>query len=40
VEELPPLISPYTFSGKAQAKVARAKHGGNSGVRGAARLWD
>jgi len=40
VEELPPLISPYTFSGKAQAKVARAKYGGNSGVRGAARLWD
>jgi fructokinase len=39
VEDLPPLISRYTFSGQAKAKVARAKHGGNSGVRGAARLW-
>ncbi len=40
VEELPSLISPYTFSGQATAHVKRAKHGGNSGVRGAARLWD
>ena len=40
VEDLAPLISPYTFSGQAKAKVLRAKHGGNSGVRGAARLWD
>ena len=40
VEELPPLIAKYTFSGEAKAKVIRAKHGGNSGVRGAARLWD
>ena len=40
VEELPPLIAPYTFSGEATPRVARAKHGGNSGVRGAARLWD
>ena len=40
VEELPPLIAPYTFSGEAKPRVARAKHGGNSGVRGAARLWD
>ena len=40
VEELPPLIARYTFSGKATPRVARAKHGGNSGVRGAARLWD
>ena len=40
VEELPPLISPFSFSGQARAKVLRAKHGGNSGVRGAARLWD
>ena len=40
VEQLPPLISPYTFSGQAKAQVQRAKHGGNSGVRGAARLWD
>ena len=40
VEELPPLITKYTFSGSAIPRVARAKHGGNSGVRGAARLWD
>ena len=40
VEELPPLISRYTFSGQAKARVVRARHGGNSGVRGAARLWD
>ena len=40
VEELPSLIAPYTFSGEAKPRVARAKHGGNSGVRGAARLWD
>jgi fructokinase len=39
VEELPPHIARYTFSGEAKAKVLRAKHGGNSGVRGAARLW-
>jgi fructokinase len=39
VEDLPPLVAPYTFSGKAIPRVARAKHGGNSGVRGAARLW-
>lgn len=40
VEELPPLISRYSFSGTAVAKVVRAKHGEKSGVRGAARLWD
>ena len=40
VEELPQLISSFTFSGEAIPSVARAKHGGNSGVRGAARLWD
>jgi fructokinase len=40
VEELPPLISRYSFSGTAEAKVIRAKHGEKSGVRGAARLWD
>lgn len=39
VEDLPPLISNYSFSGTAEAKVVRAIHGGNSGVRGAARLW-
>ena len=40
VEELPPLISRYSFSGTAEAKVMRAKHGEKSGVRGAARLWN
>jgi fructokinase len=40
VEQLPPLISRYSFSGAAVAKVVRAKHGEKSGVRGAARLWD
>ena len=40
VEELPALISRYSFSGTAQAKVVRAHHGETSGVRGAARLWD
>ena len=39
VEQLPPLIQRYSFSGTGQAHVVRAKHGGNSGVRGAARLW-
>jgi fructokinase len=40
VEELPPLISRYSFSGTAVARVVRAAHGEKSGVRGAARLWD
>ena len=40
VEQLPPLISHYSFSGTAVAKVVRASHGEKSGVRGAARLWD
>ena len=40
VEQLPPLISRYSFSGTAVAQVVRAKHGEKSGVRGAARLWD
>jgi fructokinase len=39
VEELPPLVARYSFSGSAQVKVARAQHGEKSGVRGAARLW-
>jgi len=39
VEELPPLVARYSFSGAAQVKVARAQHGEKSGVRGAARLW-
>ncbi len=40
VEDLAPLIAGYTFSGEAKPRVVRAKYGGNSGVRGAARLWD
>ena len=39
VEELGPRASRYTFSGAAAVRVARAKHGEKSGVRGAARLW-
>jgi fructokinase len=39
VEELPPLVTKYSFSGAAEARVVRAKHGETSGVRGAARLW-
>ena len=39
VEDLAPHIAKYTFSGEAKARVLRARHGGNSGVRGAARLW-
>jgi len=39
VEELPPVIARYSFSGAARVKVARAAHGETSGVRGAARLW-
>jgi fructokinase len=39
VEEMPPLIMRYSFSGAAEVKVVRAKHGEKSGVRGAARLW-
>jgi fructokinase len=39
VEELPARTAPYTFSGKADIAVARARHGEKSGVRGAARLW-
>lgn len=39
VEELGPRAGPYAFSGAATVKVARARHGEKSGVRGAARLW-
>jgi len=39
VEELGGRASPYTFSGAAKVRVARAYHGETSGVRGAARLW-
>ncbi|NJM30054.1 MAG: ROK family protein [Rhizobiales bacterium] len=40
VEQLPPRISRYSFSGTAQVPVLRAAFGEKSGVRGAARLWD
>lgn len=40
VEELGPRAGRYTFSGAAGVKVARARHGEKSGVRGAARLWE
>ena len=39
VEELGPRAGRYAFSGAASVKVARARHGEKSGVRGAARLW-
>lgn len=39
VEELGSRAGPYTFSGTARVRVARASHGEKSGVRGAARLW-
>lgn len=39
VEELGPRAGRYSFSGAASVKVARARHGEKSGVRGAARLW-
>lgn len=39
VEELPPLIMKYSFSGAADVRVVRAAHGETSGVRGAAQLW-
>ncbi|MGE0003985.1 MAG: ROK family protein [Parvibaculaceae bacterium] len=38
VEELGPRAGHYTFSGSATVRVARARHGEKSGVRGAARL--
>jgi fructokinase len=40
VEQLPPRVARYSFSGAAEVKVVRAAHGETSGVRGAARLWD
>ena len=39
VEDLGPRAGRYSFSGAAEIKVARARHGEKSGVRGAARLW-
>ena len=39
VEEMPPLVATYSFSGKARPLIRRAMYGDQSGVRGAARLW-
>lgn len=39
VEELPAIVSRYSFSGAAKVKIARAAFGDASGVRGAALLW-
>jgi fructokinase len=39
VEEMPARASKWSFSGAAEIKVVRARHGEKSGVRGAARLW-
>lgn len=39
VEQLPPHISRYSFSGTAQVRVVRASFGEASGTRGAALLW-
>lgn len=35
VEDLPPVVARYSFSGTANAKIVRARHGEKSGVRGA-----
>jgi fructokinase len=39
VEELSPIAMRYSFSGTAEPKIARAKHGDSSGARGASLLW-
>jgi fructokinase len=39
VEEIGPRAGRYSFSGAAKVRVARAKFGEKSGVRGAALLW-
>ncbi len=39
VEELPPKVARYSFSGAAKVRIARATFGDASGVRGAALLW-
>ncbi len=40
VESLPERISPHVFADAPQVTIRRAVHGPDSGVRGAARLWD
>jgi fructokinase len=39
-ERLPGLIEPRVFSDQWSARIAKARWGDSSGVRGAARLWD
>lgn len=39
VDDLPDLIRPWSFSGTAAPRIARALHGDTSGARGAAHLW-
>ena len=39
-ENIPPLISKYTFSNKVKTKILKNSHGDSSGVRGAAWLWN
>lgn len=38
--ELPGLMAPYIFSDDKSIDIRRPRHGAESGVRGAARLWD
>ena len=35
-----PLVAPWLFSDRMRTPVRIARHGDDSGVRGAARLWD
>ena len=39
-DNIPKLLSKYTFSDKVRNKILRNTHGDSSGVRGAAWLWD
>ncbi len=39
-ERVPRLWAPYVFSDRVDTRLARAKHGDSSGVRGAAWLWN
>ena len=39
-DRVPLLWSPYIFSDSVTTRLARAKHGDSSGVRGAAWLWE
>lgn len=39
-KQLPGLIAPHIFSDNASMDIRPPRHGAESGVRGAARLWD